>query len=105
MQLDVKDMVLGLFLYGMGLLSDGLKRAAGERLRRLLEKVTRRPILALLVGAAVTCLIQSSSATTVMLVGLVNAGLLTLRQAICVVLGANVGTTFTAWLFSGMYVF
>ena len=111
MKLDVVDMVfhtvggLGLFLFGMELLSDALKRAAGDRLRRLLEKVTRRPILALLVGAGVTCLIQSSSGTTVMVVGLVNAGLLTLRQAICVVLGANVGTTFTAWLVSGMSIF
>jgi len=111
MKLHVVDMAfhtvggLGLFLFGMGLLSDGLKKAAGDRLRRLLEKVTRRPILAYLVGAGVTCLIQSSSATTVMVVGLVNAGLLTLRQAICVVLGANVGTTFTAWLVSGMSIF
>ena len=111
MELNVQEMVfftiggLGLFFFGMELLSDALKRAAGDRLKRLLEKVTRRPILALLVGAGVTCLIQSSSATTVMVVGLVNAGLLTLRQAICVVLGANVGTTFTAWLVSGMSIF
>ena len=89
---------LGLFLFGMGLLSDGLKRVAGGRLRRLLGMVTKWPALALLVGAAVTCLIQSSSGTTVMTVGLVSAGLLTLRQAISVVLGANIGTTFTAWL-------
>ena len=96
---------LGLFLFGMGYLSDGLKMAAGDNLRRLLGKVTRWPILALLIGAGVTCLIQSSSATTVIVVGLVNAGLLTLRQAICVVLGANIGTTFTAWLVAGMSVF
>ncbi len=111
MKLHVVDMAihtvggLGLFLFGMGLLSDGLKKAAGDRLRRVLEKVTRHPIRAYLVGAGVTCLIQSSSATTVMVVGLVNAGLLTLRQAICVVLGANVGTTLTAWLVSGMSIF
>jgi len=110
MTLPIRDMVfsavggLGLFLFGMGMLSDGLKNAAGGGLKRLLEKVTKRPILAYLVGAGVTCFIQSSSATTVMVVGLINAGLLTLRQAICVVLGANVGTTATAWLVSGMSI-
>jgi phosphate:Na+ symporter len=96
---------LGLFLFGMRYLSDGLKRAAGASLRRLLEKVTKWSLMALLVGAGVTCLIQSSSATTVMVVGLVNAGLLSLKQAIGVVLGANIGTTFTAWLVAGMSVF
>ncbi len=96
---------LGLFLFGMGRLSDGLKRAAGDSLRRLLEKITRWSLIAMLVGAGVTCLIQSSSATTVMVVGLVNAGLLTLRQALCVVLGANIGTTFTAWLVAVLSVF
>ncbi|MDY6913081.1 MAG: Na/Pi cotransporter family protein [Planctomycetota bacterium] len=109
--MNIKDMLfgtvggLGLFLFGMGYLSDGLKLAAGENLRRMLSKVTRWRVLALLIGAGVTCLVQSSSATTVMVVGLVNAGLLTLRQAICVVLGANIGTTFTAWLIAGMSVF
>jgi len=96
---------LGLFLYGMGLMSDGLKKIAGQKLRSLLESLTRRPIVAVLVGALVTCLIQSSSATTVMTVGFVNAGLLTLRNALSVVLGANIGTTFTAWLVSGLGVF
>ncbi len=89
---------LALFLFGMGLLSEGLKKVAGNRLRHLLEKMTSNPILGLLTGAGVTCLIQSSSATSVMVVGLVNAGLLALSQAICVVLGANIGTTMTAWL-------
>jgi len=89
---------LALFLFGMGLLSDGLKKSAGDRLRRLLQIVTKWRVMALLAGAGVTCLIQSSSATTVMVVGLVNAGLLSLKQAICVILGANIGTTFTAWL-------
>jgi len=96
---------LGLFLYGMGLMSDGLKNVAGRKLRNLLESLTRQPIVAVLIGALVTCLIQSSSATTVMVVGFVNAGLLTLRQALCVVLGANIGTTFTAWLVSGLGIF
>ncbi len=91
---------LGLFLFGMGLMSDGLKKVAGQRMRSLLESLTKRRVIGVLVGAFVTCLIQSSSATTVMTVGFVNAGLLTLKQALCVVLGANVGTTFTAWLVS-----
>lgn len=109
--MDVKAIVfgtvggLGLFLYGMGLLSDGLKAAAGNRLRNLLATITKWNWMAMLVGAGVTCLVQSSSATTVMVVGLVHAGMLGLRQAICVVLGANIGTTFTAWLVAGMSVF
>jgi len=96
---------LGLFLFGMGMLSDGLKAAAGNRLRILLAKITKYGWMAMLVGAAVTCLIQSSSATTVIVVGLVHAGMLGLRQAICVVLGANIGTTMTAWLVSVSSVF
>ncbi len=96
---------LGLFLFGMGLMSDGLKKVAGRKLRNILESLTRQPVVAVLIGALVTCLIQSSSATTVMTVGFVNAGLLTLRNALCVVLGANIGTTFTAWLVSGLGVF
>ena len=96
---------LGLFLFGMGLMSDGLKKVAAKRLRKLLESLTRRPVVGVLVGALVTCLIQSSSACTVMTVGFVNAGLLSLKQALCVVLGANVGTTMTAWLVSGLGIF
>ncbi len=102
----VKDMIfftvggLGLFLFGMGLMSDGLKKVAGQRLRAILGSLTKHRVIAVLVGALTTCLIQSSSATTVMTVGFVHAGLLTLKQALCVVLGANVGTTFTAWLVS-----
>ena len=96
---------VGLFLFGMELLSAGLKKTAGQRIRNLLSVLTRRRVIAVLVGALTTCLIQSSSATTVMTVGFVNAGLLSLRQALCVVLGANVGTTFTAWLVSGLAVF
>ncbi|MCD6378042.1 MAG: Na/Pi cotransporter family protein [Planctomycetes bacterium] len=111
MTATMKDMIFGtigglaLFLFGMGLLSEGLKKIAGNRLRSLLEKLTKHRIVALLIGAAVTCIVQSSSVTTVTVVGLVNAGLLALRQAICVVLGANIGTTFTAWLVSIMSVF
>ena len=109
--MDIKDMVfgtvggLGLFLFGMGLMTDGLKKVAGQKLKSLLEALTKHRVVAVLMGAAVTCLVQSSSATTVMSVGLVNAGLLTLRQALCVVLGANVGTTFTAWLVSVFAIF
>lgn len=91
---------LGLFLFGMRLLSDGLKKAAGHKLRSLLELLTKHRVIAVLIGALTTCLIQSSSATTVMTVGFVNAGLLTLKQALCVILGANIGTTFTAWIVS-----
>ena len=91
---------LGLFLFGMGLMSDGLKKVAGQRLRKIVESMTKRPLIAFLVGAGVTALVQSSSATTVMVIGFVNAALLTLRQAICVIIGTNVGTTATAWLVS-----
>jgi len=94
-----------MFLFGMGLMSDSLKKVAGQKIRKLLTALTKRRIIAVLVGALTTCLIQSSSATTVMTVGFVNAGLLTLKQALCVVLGANIGTTFTAWLVSGLAVF
>jgi len=96
---------LGLFLFGMGLMSDGLKKVAGQKLKGLLEALTKHRVIAVLVGAVTTCLVQSSSATTVMVVGLVNAGLLSLKQALCVVLGANIGTTFTAWLVSAFAVF
>jgi phosphate:Na+ symporter len=91
---------LGLFLFGMGLMSDGLKKVAGQKLRKILESMTKRPLTAFLVGAGITALVQSSSATTVMVIGFVNAALLTLKQAICVVIGTNVGTTATAWLVS-----
>ncbi len=91
---------LGLFLFGMGLMSDGLKAVAGNKLKALLAKLTEQRIVAVILGAVVTILVTSSSASTVMTVGFVNAGLLTLSQALCVVLGANVGTTVTAWLVS-----
>jgi phosphate:Na+ symporter len=91
---------LGLFFLGMMLMSNGLKQAAGQKLKKLLETLTKTPVMGVLVGALVTCLIQASGATTVMVVGLVNAGLLTLRQSLGVILGANIGTTITAWIVS-----
>jgi len=87
---------LGLFLFGMKVMSDGLQKIAGRSLRRILEMLTKTTIGGVLVGAGVTAIIQSSSATTVMLIGFVQAGLLTLRQSIGVILGANIGTTITA---------
>lgn len=89
---------LAIFIYGMNLMSDGLKKAAGERMRRILEKLTSNPIMGVLIGALVTAVMQSSSATTVMTVGFVNARLMTLPQAIGVIMGANIGTTITAQL-------
>ena len=91
---------LGLFLFGMLLMSEGLKRAAGQKLKKILESMTSTPFKAFLVGAGVTAVIQASGATTVMAIGLVNAGMLTLKQAIGVIIGSNVGTTVTAWLVS-----
>jgi phosphate:Na+ symporter len=89
---------LGLFVYGMKLMGDGLQKAAGEKLKRMLEVLTTNKFLAVLVGAGVTSIIQSSSATTVMIVGFVNAGLMNLFQAAGVIMGANIGTTMTAQL-------
>jgi len=91
---------LGLFLYGMIQMSEGLKKAAGTKLKNILESMTKKRIAGCLVGAGITALIQSSSASTVMVVGFVNAGLLTLKQAISVIIGTNIGTTATAWLVS-----
>jgi len=92
------NLVIGLsfFLYGMKLLGDGLQKAAGDSLRRILQALTNSPIKGVLVGLTVTSIIQSSSATTVMLVGFANAGLMTLSQAMGVIFGANIGTTITA---------
>ena len=87
---------LGLFIYGMKLMGDGLENAAGEGLKKILEKVTKNPLIGVIVGAVVTMVIQSSSATTVMVVGFVNAGLMNLAQAAGIIMGANVGTTVTA---------
>ncbi len=87
---------LGLFLFGMHLMSDALQRIAGSGLRRILEKLTTNRVVAVIAGTAITAIIQSSSATTVMAVGLVNAGLMSMQQALGVVVGANIGTTVTA---------
>ena len=89
---------LGLFLYGMKLMGDGLEMAAGSRLKKIVEKLTRNKYMGALVGLIVTMVIQSSSSTTVMVVGFVNAGLMTLAQATGVIMGANIGTTVTGLL-------
>ncbi|MBQ2006245.1 MAG: Na/Pi symporter, partial [Bacteroidales bacterium] len=89
---------LGMFLYGMNMMSAGLQKAAGDGLRTFVSKITSNPFKGVLTGFGVTAAIQSSSATTVMTVSFVNAGLLTLNQAIGVIMGANIGTTFTAWI-------
>ena len=89
---------LGMFLYGMNLMSSGLQKAAGDKLRTFLSAMTSNPAKGVLTGLGVTTVIQSSSATTVMVVSFVNAGLLTLAQAISVIMGANIGTTVTAWM-------
>lgn len=89
---------LGIFLFGIKYMSDGLQSAAGDRLREILEKFTRNPFLGVLTGIVVTCLIQSSSGTTALTVGLVSAGFMTLKQAIGVIMGANIGTTVTAFI-------
>lgn len=91
---------LGMFLYGMHIMADGLQRMAGGRMQKLMGLLTGNRLMAILVGAGVTALIQSSSATTVMVVGFVNAGMLDLSQAVGVIMGANIGTTATAWLVS-----
>ena len=91
---------LCLFLFGMNLMGQALERRAGGKLRTLLDKMTSRVFVGFLTGLGITAIIQSSSATTVMVVGFVNSGLMTLRQAINVIMGANVGTTVTAWLLS-----
>ena len=96
---------LGFFFFGMKTMSEGLKKIAGERLKGILHMVTKFPIIGIFAGALATCLVQSSSATSVMAVGFVNAGLLGLRQGISVIMGANIGTTFTAWLVSVIAMF
>ena len=91
---------MGMFLYGMNLMSSGLQKAAGDRLRGFLSAMTSNPFKGVMTGLGITTIIQSSSATTVMVVSFVNAGLLTLAQAIGVIMGANIGTTVTAWMVS-----
>ena len=91
---------LGMFLYGMNIMADGLQKAAGNKMKKLLGFLTNNRLLGVLVGALVTAIIQSSSGTTVMVVGFVNAGIINLTQAVGVIMGANIGTTVTAWLVS-----
>ena len=99
---DLLSMIggLALFLYGMNLMGDGLAKASGGRMESILEKLTGNPVKAVLLGAGVTAVIQSSSATTVMVVGFVNSGIMRLEQAVGVIMGANVGTTITSWILS-----
>lgn len=103
---DLLKMVggLALFLYGMNLLGDGLSRASGGRLERILEKLTNNPLKAVLMGAVVTGVIQSSSATTVMVVGFVNSGIMSLKQAVGIIMGANIGTSITGWILCLSYI-
>ena len=91
---------LALFLYGMKIMSEGLQKFAGDRLRNILAAMTKNRVMGVFTGILITALIQSSSATTVMVVSFVNAGLMTLAQSIGVIMGANVGTTVTAWIIS-----
>ena len=91
---------LAIFLYGMNVMGDALERSSGSKLKGFLENVTKNPFKAVLLGAAVTAIIQSSSATTVMVVGFVNSGIMELSQSIGIIMGANIGTTITAWLLS-----
>ncbi len=93
---------LGLFLYGMKIMSEGLEKFAGDRLRNILAAMTKNRVMGVFTGITVTALIQSSSATTVMVISFVNAGLMTLTQAIGVIMGANIGTTITAWIISAI---
>ena len=91
---------LGMFIYGMQIMAQGLENAAGNRMKSLLGALTKNKFFGVLLGAFITAVIQSSSATTVMVVGFVNSGLMSLRQAINVIMGANIGTTITAWILS-----
>ena len=91
---------LAMFLYGMETMGGGLSRLSGGRMEQLLEKLTSKRIMGVLLGLAVTAVIQSSSATTVMVVGFVNSGIMKLSQAVGIIMGANIGTTVTSWLLS-----
>ena len=89
---------LALFLHGMQMMSSGLEAAAGNKMKRILERLTSNRFLGVAVGAVITAVIQSSSATTVMVVGFVNSGMMTLQQAVWIIMGANIGTTITGQL-------
>ncbi|HWL26569.1 MAG TPA: Na/Pi symporter, partial [Ureibacillus sp.] len=104
MEIDIQKMIfefiggLGIFLFGIKFMGDGLQKSAGDKLRDLLDKFTTNPLMGVLTGMLVTILIQSSSGTTALTIGLVSAGFMTLRQAIGVIMGANIGTTVTAFI-------
>ena len=89
---------LGMFIYGMQIMAQGLENAAGNKMKSLLEVLTKNKLMGVLLGAAITAVIQSSSATTVMVVGFVNAGIMTLAQSVGIIFGANIGTTITSQL-------
>ena len=91
---------LAMFLFGMSVMGDGLEKCAGSKLKTILERLTSSPLKGFLLGVVVTAVIQSSSATTVMVVGFVNSGIMSLRQAVGIIMGANVGTTVTSWILS-----
>ena len=91
---------LGFFIFGMKIMSDGIQKVAGSKMRSILSKMTSNRVLGIITGFLITALLQSSSATTVMIVSFVNAGLLSLVESIGVIMGANIGTTITAWLIS-----
>ena len=91
---------LALFLYGMTVMGEGLEKLSGGKLEKILEKFSNKPIKGVALGMTVTALIQSSSATTVMVVGFVNSGIMQLSQTVGIIMGANIGTTITAWILS-----
>ncbi len=108
--MEIVSMVLALlsgvamFLYGMLLMGDGLKMVAGDKLETFLYKMTNTPLKGVALGAGVTCVIQSSSATTVMVIGFVNSMMMKLRQAISIIMGANIGTSITGWILCLSYI-
>ena len=95
---------VAMFLYGMLLMGDGLKMVAGDKLEAFLYKMTNTPLKGVALGAGVTCVIQSSSATTVMVIGFVNSMMMKLRQAISIIMGANIGTSITGWILCLSYI-
>ena len=108
--MEVVSMILSLlcgvslFLFGMSLMGDGLKSVAGNKLEAFLYKMTSTPVKGVLLGTGVTSVIQSSSATTVMVIGFVNSGMMKLRQAIAIIMGANIGTSITGWILCLSYI-
>ncbi len=95
---------VALFLFGMSLMGEGLKKVAGNKLEMILYKLSNKPIKGVLLGAGVTAVIQSSSATTVMVVGFVNSGMMKVAQAIGIIMGANIGTSITGWILCLSYI-